>query len=85
MITECMNPSCRKELRYLREGRVVRVVKSNRDPINVEHFWLCGNCHLAFDFEFSQQGDVSVVPRAATAAPLPPRAVPRPRVLTLVA
>jgi hypothetical protein len=32
----------------------------------VEHFWLCGDCHLTHDFRFSAEGHVSVARRIAT-------------------
>jgi hypothetical protein len=55
MISECFNPSCRRELTYLRDGRVVRIIRD--DPsgrLRVEHFWLCGSCNLQYDFCFTE-------------------------------
>ncbi len=63
MISECMNPSCRRELRYLRDGRVVRVVEGHRGQAKVEHYWLCGDCYKTFDFLFSGEGHVSLAQR----------------------
>jgi hypothetical protein len=60
MISECLNPTCRKELRYLREGRVVRVVRGKKEKAEVEHYWLCGECYAANDFRFAADGTVSV-------------------------
>jgi hypothetical protein len=60
MISECFNPSCRRELRYLRDGRVVRVI---RDDLRVEHFWLCGSCHLQYDFCFTDDKALSIGPQ----------------------
>jgi hypothetical protein len=60
MISECFNPSCRRELRYLRDGRVVRVI---RDDLRVEHFWLCGSCHLQYDFWFTDGKALSIGPQ----------------------
>jgi hypothetical protein len=63
MITQCMNPKCRKELRYLRNGRVIRTTNRVGSTVQVEHFWLCGECHLDYDFLFAQDGRVSLVSR----------------------
>ncbi len=79
MISECMNPSCRRELRYLRDGRVVRVVKRDPDKVKVEHFWLCGDCYLNFDFHFSREGAISMARRIECTSVLR-----RPAVMTLV-
>jgi hypothetical protein len=66
MLSECLNPECRKELHYLRDGKVVRVVRQEEERIRVEHFWLCGDCHLYYDFHFSD-GEVSVSRRCDSA------------------
>lgn len=64
MISECLNPICRKELLYLRDGRVVRVVRNSTDEVEVEHFWLCGSCYASNDFHFGADGSVTVERRA---------------------
>jgi hypothetical protein len=56
MITVCFNPVCKRELLYLREGRVVRLVKTQGGQARVEHFWLCGDCYQLYDFQFSAKG-----------------------------
>lgn len=66
VLSECLNPECRKELHYLRDGKVVRVVRQQEERIRVEHFWLCGECHLNYDFHFSADGEVSVSRRYET-------------------
>lgn len=80
MVSECMNPDCRRKLHYLRNGRVVRVVRCDNELISVEHFWLCGNCLQKYDFRFTGEGQVSLARRrdAVMAERTPP-------VLTLVA
>jgi hypothetical protein len=50
MITQCSNPDCRRELRYLRGGRVVRVIRKAGGVPEIEHFWLCEDCHRSFSF-----------------------------------
>jgi hypothetical protein len=63
MITQCMNPECRKELRYLRSGRVIRTTHRIGAHVQVEHFWLCGDCYLDYDFLFAKDGRVSLTAR----------------------
>ncbi len=72
MISQCMNPECRKELHYLRNGRVIRTTQRNGNHVHVEHFWLCGECHLDYVFMFAKDGRVSLARRprfVATAKP----------------
>ncbi len=57
MLDCCFNPACKRELLYLRDGRVVRLVKAQREKATVEHFWLCGECYQLYDFQFSSRGD----------------------------
>jgi hypothetical protein len=68
MLTECFNPACRKKLDYLRNGRVVRTVRTTDSAKSVEHFWLCGSCYGRFDFEFRPDGSVVVCRRRRKAA-----------------
>jgi len=41
VIDRCFNPTCKKRLRYLRDGPVVRVIRNQNGQLRVEHFWLC--------------------------------------------
>lgn len=61
MLTECFNPSCRKELDYLRNGRVIRTIC--KTTTSVEHYWLCGSCYRRFDFGWKLDGTVFLLPR----------------------
>jgi len=61
---KCFNPACNKELRYLRDGRVIRVIRRDNDQTLVQHYWLCGNCYDVFDFVFPPGGDVTIQPRS---------------------
>ena len=72
MISKCLNPSCHKELHYLRDGRVVRTTRRVGTDVQVEHFWLCGDCHLGYDFLFATDGRVSVSPRPRFVASVEP-------------
>ncbi len=60
MLTECFNPECRKELDYLRSGRVIRMIRASTPEMLVEHFWLCGSCYATHDFEFKTDGTVTL-------------------------
>jgi hypothetical protein len=64
VVSECLNPDCRRPLVYLRSGRVVRVTRGSDDDLHIEHFWLCGDCYLRFDFLFLPGGEVQVAARA---------------------
>ena len=63
MISQCMNPECHKELHYLRDGRVIRTMRRDAGHVRVEHFWLCGDCHMDYDFLFAKDGRVSLIRR----------------------
>lgn len=63
MIDKCFNPTCDREMRYLRDGRVVRVIRREDDKTVVQHYWLCGSCYDAFDFAFLPDGEVIIEPR----------------------
>jgi hypothetical protein len=60
MIDRCFNSNCRKRLDYLRDGRVVRVIRRKDDDLLIEHFWLCGACYALYDFEFTTEGAVKI-------------------------
>ena len=63
MIDRCFNSACKKRLRYLRNGRVVRVIRNKNGQSRVEHFWLCGSCYTLFDFGFSEDGTAFLTAR----------------------
>jgi hypothetical protein len=45
MVSQCANPECKRELHYLRDGKIYRFVMSTATGSKrVEHFWLCGEC-----------------------------------------
>jgi hypothetical protein len=67
MIDRCFNPDCKKRLRYLRDGRVVRVIRSQNGQLRVEHFWLCGSCYTVYDFTFSEEGSAILKARLSDA------------------
>ena len=71
MLAECVNPACRRELHYLRDGRVVRMGEG-RGQSHVEHFWLCGQCCTEFNFKFAPDGTFTLV-RRSSPEPKPPQ------------
>jgi hypothetical protein len=40
--------------------------------VQVEHFWLCGECHLDYDFLFTNDGRVSLIHRHKLVATVKP-------------
>jgi hypothetical protein len=45
MVSQCANPDCRRELHYLRDGKVYQFVLCTKTAgKRLEHFWLCGDC-----------------------------------------
>jgi hypothetical protein len=64
MIDRCFNPTCKRLLQYLRDGRVVRVIRGKGDNTSVEHYWLCGPCYQDYDFVFSPDGIVRMDPKS---------------------
>ena len=69
MVNYCYNPGCMRELHYLRDGRVVRIIHGDGDDMRVEHFWLCGDCSQTHDFVFGADGSVSLRDRRKAATP----------------
>lgn len=63
VIDKCFNPACGRELHYLRDGRVVRILRGEGDDLSVEHYWLCGPCFHEYDFAFPATGTVAIRPR----------------------
>ena len=63
MIKHCFNSACNRELRYLRDGRVVRVIRGKDEQASMEHYWLCGSCYQFYDFVFPPDGTVALGPR----------------------
>jgi hypothetical protein len=45
MISQCANPDCRRDLHYLRDGKIYQFVLTPKTGNKrLEHFWLCGEC-----------------------------------------
>jgi hypothetical protein len=59
MVSQCANPDCRRELRYLRDGKVYQFVLSIKTGgKRLEHFWLCGDCSKIMILTCVNQSDV---------------------------
>jgi len=45
MVSQCANPECLRELRYLHDGKIYAfAVSAGNGSKSLEHFWLCGGC-----------------------------------------
>jgi hypothetical protein len=45
MVSQCANPDCRRELRYVRDGKIYAfAVSTGNGSKSLEHFWPCGEC-----------------------------------------
>jgi hypothetical protein len=64
LLSKCANPICVTPFRYMREGRIFNVQirsGSHREPVKIEHFWLCEKCAKTLKVVF-ERGAVSVRP-----------------------
>ena len=65
MIAQCSNDECRKPLLHLDNGRVIRTIRQLDTATEIQHFWLCGDCYVIFDFSVTDDGIVSYLRRKA--------------------
>jgi hypothetical protein len=62
MISQCANPDCRRELHYLRDGKIYQFVFSSQTGNKrLEHFWLCGECSKTMILICVDQSEVKTV------------------------
>jgi hypothetical protein len=62
MVSYCANPDCRRELRYLRDGKIYQFVLSSKTGSKrLEHFWLCGECSKTMILIRVDQSEVKTV------------------------
>ena len=65
MVSQCANPDCRRELRYLRDGRIYAFAMSTGNGSkSLEHFWLCGECSKSMTLTCLNQSEVKTPHRA---------------------
>jgi hypothetical protein len=66
MVSHCANPDCRRELRYLRDGKIYQFVLSpKRGSKRLEHFWLCGECFKNMTLICVNQSEVKTARKSA--------------------
>jgi hypothetical protein len=64
MVSQCANPECRRELVYLRDGKIYRfVLATNAGGKRLEHFWLCGECSKTMRMIHVNQSEAKIVLR----------------------
>jgi hypothetical protein len=64
MVSQCANPDCRRELHYLRDGKIYQFVLSPKTGgKRLEHFWLCGECSKTMILICVNQSEVKTVGR----------------------
>ena len=70
MVSQCANPDCRRELHYLRDGKIYQFVLSPKTGgKRLEHFWLCGECFKTMILICVDQSEVKIVGRADAEPP----------------
>jgi len=66
MVSHCANPDCRRELHYLREGKIYQFVLSPKTGSKrLEHFWLCGECSKNMILICVNQSEVKTASKSA--------------------
>ena len=59
MVSQCANPECLRELRYLRDGKIYAfAVSAANCSKSLEHFWLCGECSRSMTLICLNQSEV---------------------------
>ncbi len=67
MVSQCANLDCRRELHYLRDGKIYQFVLSRKtDSKRLEHFWLCGECSKSMILICVGQSEVKIVGKDGT-------------------
>jgi hypothetical protein len=79
MISSCVNPACRTELKLLNMGYLYALEKRSADT---EFFWLCSACALVVALGLDPMGGVSVRPRSDACHPQLPHLDSRLRLVT---
>src|SRR5260370_20847448 len=64
MVSQCAKPDCRRELRYLRDGKIyIFAMSTGNGGKSLEHFWLCGECSKSMTLTCLKQSEVKTVRR----------------------
>jgi hypothetical protein len=62
MVSQGANPDCRRELHYLRDGKIYQFVLSPKTGgKRLEPFWLCGECSKTMILICVDQSEVRTV------------------------
>jgi hypothetical protein len=67
MVNHCANPACKKQLHYLRDGKVFLFSakksseNSSKLPNRLEHYWLCGKCAKQWTLSMDGNAEVKLV------------------------
>jgi hypothetical protein len=62
IVSQCDNPDCRRELRYLRDGKIYAFAMSEANGSkSLEHFWLCGECSKSMTLTCLNQSEVKTI------------------------
>jgi hypothetical protein len=64
MVSQCANPDCRRELRYLCDGKIYAFAMSTGNGSkSLGHFWLCGECSESMTLTCLNQSEVKIARR----------------------
>lgn len=67
MVNQCANPDCKRELHYLREGRIyLFALSTSTGTRQIEHFWLCGRCSRSMVLMCRNFSDVQIKLRSSS-------------------
>ena len=67
MVSHCANPDCRRELRYLRDGKIYQFGLSPKTGgKGLEHFWFCGECFKNMTLICVNQSEVKTARKERT-------------------
>ncbi len=69
MVTSCVKPACRNELRFLSTGNLYALERRSADT---EFFWLCSACVPLVVLSLDPRGCISVIPQSDAVSPQPP-------------
>ncbi len=65
MVSNCANPECAMEFRYLHEGELFTIELPDR---TVQHYWLCGVCAAHMRVVYDASMGTAVVAKFRTFA-----------------
>src|SRR5258708_34280529 len=64
MVSQCANPDCQRELRYLRDGKIYAFAMSTGNGSkSLEHYWLCNEGSKSMTLTCLNQSEVKTARR----------------------